>query len=172
VKPVFTIFAFALIVCSSSVSAETRARPTSNARAQTLCPSRWARPTISSHPPQTAYASGDGDGRQSKTTRPRPIASAQGSHCVCRGQLHDPATLHGAAMPGLAMLRHSRGRLDVRYSDIAAGGKIAYASHDPRTIGGAASMVCRASERPRLARDDEDVTGLRAQDVLRPRNDA
>jgi hypothetical protein len=135
VKPVFTIFAFALIVCSSSVSAETARQADIERKSANVMPFSMGE----THHIFTPTANGgtqvvmvmDGNPKQLGLVRSHLRKEAI---AFAAGNFTDPATLHGAAMPGLAMLRHSRGRLDVRYSDIAAGGKIAYASHDPRTI--------------------------------------
>lgn len=48
-----------------------------------------------------------------------------------RGDFSDPASLHGADMPGLAELAEGAGRLEVAYIDLPDGGRITYSSSDP-----------------------------------------
>jgi hypothetical protein len=42
------------------------------------------------------------------------------------GDFGDPATIHGDEMPGLAELKEGVGRIEVRYEDAPAGGRISY----------------------------------------------
>jgi len=51
-----------------------------------------------------------------------------------RGDFTDPATLHGASMPGLAELTAAAGQITVMYSPRADGGEIRYTSQDPAVI--------------------------------------
>jgi hypothetical protein len=43
------------------------------------------------------------------------------SAAFARGDFSNPLAVHGAAMPGLATLRNSRGKLRVRYADVPRG---------------------------------------------------
>ena len=74
----------------------------------------------------------DGDAKQVVLVRAHLRKEAA---AFARGDFADPAALHGARMPGLSTLRRSSRQLDVRYSDIPGGGRIAYVSRDPQTIG-------------------------------------
>ncbi|GIE97183.1 hypothetical protein [Paractinoplanes rishiriensis] len=47
------------------------------------------------------------------------------------GDFADPAAIHGDAMPGLAALRASAGRITVTYADTPDGARITYATTDP-----------------------------------------
>lgn len=47
-----------------------------------------------------------------------------------QGDFADPASIHGATMPGLAELRASAGRIDVRYTALPNGGQITYTTAD------------------------------------------
>lgn len=51
-----------------------------------------------------------------------------------RGNYSDPATIHGATMPGLAQLRAGTVRMVVRYSDSINGASITYKTSDPALI--------------------------------------
>ncbi|HYN96186.1 MAG TPA: hypothetical protein VES42_20270 [Pilimelia sp.] len=51
-----------------------------------------------------------------------------------RGDFTDPARIHGDAMPGLATLRESAGRLTVTYQATADGGRITYASTERAVV--------------------------------------
>lgn len=50
------------------------------------------------------------------------------------GNFADPASIHGAAMPGIETLEASKGRMSVRYADITNGAKIAFYSTDKNVI--------------------------------------
>jgi hypothetical protein len=47
------------------------------------------------------------------------------------GDFGDPATIHGDDMPGLAELTQGAERIEVRYEDAPAGGRILYRTDDP-----------------------------------------
>jgi hypothetical protein len=47
-----------------------------------------------------------------------------------RGDYSDPATLHGATMPGLKELQAGAKRIDVKYSDLPDGGEITFETND------------------------------------------
>jgi hypothetical protein len=47
------------------------------------------------------------------------------------GDFGDPATIHGEDMPGLAELTKGVERIEVRYEDAPAGGRIWYRTDDP-----------------------------------------
>jgi hypothetical protein len=52
-----------------------------------------------------------------------------------RGDFSDPATIHGADMPGLAELQKARpGQIQVEYKALAHGAQIEYAAKDPRLV--------------------------------------
>jgi uncharacterized protein (DUF305 family) len=51
-----------------------------------------------------------------------------------RGDFADPATLHGADMPGLAELAAAAGRMSVIYTPLPNGAQLQYTSQDPNTI--------------------------------------
>jgi hypothetical protein len=48
-----------------------------------------------------------------------------------RGEFDDPAAIHGAAMPGLAELRASAGRLAVLYAEVPSGARITFITSEP-----------------------------------------
>ena len=48
-----------------------------------------------------------------------------------RGEFDDPAAIHGAAMPGLAELRASAGRLAVLYAEVPSGARITFIVSEP-----------------------------------------
>jgi hypothetical protein len=56
------------------------------------------------------------------------------SAAFARGDFSDPLAVHGAAMPGLATLRNSRGKLHVRYGDVPRGAELVFESRDAQTI--------------------------------------
>jgi len=47
------------------------------------------------------------------------------------GNFGDPATLHGADMPGLSVLQQSAGMFTVTYTDLPDGAQLTYTSDDP-----------------------------------------
>lgn len=51
-----------------------------------------------------------------------------------RGDLSDPAEIHGEQMPGLEELEAGAGEMDIRYSDLPDGAKIEYQTSDPALI--------------------------------------
>lgn len=51
-----------------------------------------------------------------------------------RGDFSDPATLHGHDMPGLQVLEHSAGALEVSYKDLSDGAEIGYKTRDPEVL--------------------------------------
>jgi hypothetical protein len=56
------------------------------------------------------------------------------SAAFARGDFSDPLAVHGAAMPGLATLRNSRGKLHVRYAEVPRGAQLVFESRDAQTI--------------------------------------
>jgi hypothetical protein len=48
-----------------------------------------------------------------------------------RGEFDDPAAIHGAAMPGLAELRASSGKLAVLYAEVPSGARITFITSEP-----------------------------------------
>jgi len=48
-----------------------------------------------------------------------------------RGEFDDPAAIHGAAMPGLAELRASEGKLAVLYAEVPSGARITFITSEP-----------------------------------------
>jgi hypothetical protein len=73
----------------------------------------------------------DGDPRQIALVRSHLRKEAR---AFARGDFSDPQAIHGAAMPGLAALKSSRGKLGVRYAEIGDGAQIVFTSRDPRTV--------------------------------------
>lgn len=51
-----------------------------------------------------------------------------------RGDFTDPASIHGAAMPGLKALRAGSSRITVRYQDVPNGARITYATDDAALV--------------------------------------
>lgn len=52
-----------------------------------------------------------------------------------RGDFSDPASIHGAAMPGLAELRAAKlGDIRIAYAELADGAEIDYSTRDPQLI--------------------------------------
>lgn len=51
-----------------------------------------------------------------------------------RGEFADPMAIHGHAMPGVAELRLSAGKIRVAYATIPAGATIRYATDDPALV--------------------------------------
>lgn len=56
------------------------------------------------------------------------------STAFARGDYADPMAIHGATMPGLAVLAKSRGKVAVRYADLPNGARIVFRAHDERVI--------------------------------------
>jgi len=50
------------------------------------------------------------------------------------GDFSDPAQLHGADMPGIAVLQRNYEKMKVTYRELSNGAEIAYESSDPETI--------------------------------------
>jgi len=46
------------------------------------------------------------------------------------GDFSDPASLHGASMPGLKELAAGSSKISIEYSDIPSGGQIVFTTHD------------------------------------------
>lgn len=51
-----------------------------------------------------------------------------------RGDYSDPATLHGAGMPGLAELQEGASRIQVSYADVPAGAALTFSTTDRHLI--------------------------------------
>ena len=51
-----------------------------------------------------------------------------------KGDFSDPAKIHGENMPGLAELKTSAARIDVRYTALSDGAQIRYATKDAKLI--------------------------------------
>jgi hypothetical protein len=51
-----------------------------------------------------------------------------------RGDFADPATIHGAEMPGLAELREGHDRIEVRYEERADGAGLTYTTEDSTLV--------------------------------------
>ena len=51
-----------------------------------------------------------------------------------RGEFDDPAAIHGDAMPGLAALRASAGRIEIGYEDVRGGARLRYAKEDGELV--------------------------------------
>jgi len=50
------------------------------------------------------------------------------------GDFSDPASLHGASMPGLKELAAGASKMSIEYSEIPGGGQIAFTTHDIRLL--------------------------------------
>lgn len=73
----------------------------------------------------------DGDGKQIALVRSH---LRKESAAFARGDYSDPAAIHGSAMPGLAALQRSRGKIAVNYADISGGAKIVFVTHDAQLV--------------------------------------
>ncbi|BDE07377.1 hypothetical protein WPS_26530 [Vulcanimicrobium alpinum] len=73
----------------------------------------------------------DGDPAQVALVRSHLRAEAAR---FARGDFRDPAAIHGTRMPGLRTLSAGAGRIAVTYADVATGGRITYATGDPRLV--------------------------------------
>jgi hypothetical protein len=51
-----------------------------------------------------------------------------------RGDLTDPASIHGADMPGLATLSRNAARIAIRYAELPDGAEIRYTAKDPESL--------------------------------------
>lgn len=51
-----------------------------------------------------------------------------------KGDFSDPAKIHGEDMPGLAQLKASAAKIDVRYSALPDGAQIRYQAKDPKLV--------------------------------------
>jgi hypothetical protein len=51
-----------------------------------------------------------------------------------KGDFSDPATIHGAGMPGLAELKKGSNRINVQYESISNGARLRYSSSDSQLI--------------------------------------
>jgi hypothetical protein len=89
------------------------------------------------------FQSLDDGGRQTVTakdpTNSQQIALIQGhlkeeAAKFQRGDFSDPATIHGADMPGLATLRTGARHIDVHYTPLPHGAQIQYTTKDPALI--------------------------------------
>jgi hypothetical protein len=76
---------------------------------------------------QTVVADDPADDEQVALVRSHLRDEAE---AFARGDLSDPAAIHGAAMPGLDDLRAAAGRIQIAYADVAAGGRITYRTGD------------------------------------------
>jgi hypothetical protein len=52
------------------------------------------------------------------------------ARAIARGDFGDPATIHGEEMPGLAQLEAGVRRIEIRYDDVPAGGRIRYSTRE------------------------------------------
>ncbi len=50
------------------------------------------------------------------------------------GDFSDPATIHGAEMPGLAELQRGADRINVQYEPLPNGARLRYSSNDPTLV--------------------------------------
>ena len=60
---------------------------------------------------------------------------AEEAEAFAAGDFDDPSAVHGEAMPGLEELREGADRIEVRYADMADGGRIIYRTEDPALVG-------------------------------------
>jgi hypothetical protein len=97
----------------------------------------------------------DGDGKQIALARSHlrkePAAFA-------RGDYSDPAAIHGSAMPGLASLQRSRGKIQVSYADVSNGAKIVFVTQDAQLVDALHRWFSAQVSRPWFSCGDEDVT--------------
>lgn len=73
----------------------------------------------------------NGDGRQVALVRGHLRKEAA---AFARGDFDDPASIHGADMPGLKAMRAGSGRIAFRYYDVSNGGKITYSTRDQALV--------------------------------------
>ena len=69
----------------------------------------------------------DGDRRQVALVRGHLRKEAA---AFTKGDFSDPATIHGADMPGLKAMRSGSSRIAIRYDDVANGARITYSTRD------------------------------------------
>lgn len=77
---------------------------------------------------QTVVADDPGDSEQIELIR-RHLSNEAARFRV--GDFGDPVSIHGEDMPGLAELRESVDRIEVRYEQVRAGARIWYSTDDP-----------------------------------------
>jgi uncharacterized protein (DUF305 family) len=80
---------------------------------------------------QTVVADAQADTEQVALVRAHLRAEASS---FARGDFSDPTAIHGADMPGLAILEASSAAMDVAYRDVPGGGEIAYRTTDPAVV--------------------------------------
>jgi hypothetical protein len=80
---------------------------------------------------ETVVATNDADTHNIDLIRSHLAMEAQAFR---RGDFSDPAKIHGMNMPGLKELDAGASRVDVRYDDIEAGGRITYSSTEPALV--------------------------------------
>lgn len=81
---------------------------------------------------QTVVADDPADEEQVALVRSHLRAEAE---AFARGDVSDPAAIHGASMPGLDELRAAAGRIEIAYLDVPAGGRITYRTGDAALVG-------------------------------------
>jgi len=80
---------------------------------------------------QTVTADDPNDAEQIRLVREHLRKEAE---AFSRGDLSDPATIHGDDMPGVAELKTGAGRFTVRYDDQPTGARLVYTTDDPALI--------------------------------------
>lgn len=80
---------------------------------------------------ETVIANDRGDAEQIALIRSHLAAEARR---FAHGDFSDPAAIHGANMPGLAVLTKAGRKLRVTYGDVPGGARVAYASEDAHVI--------------------------------------
>jgi hypothetical protein len=77
---------------------------------------------------QTVTSDDPADAEQVKLIRAHLAEEAKG---FSAGDYGDPATIHGAEMPGLRELEQGHARIEIRYADTPSGAQITYTTAEP-----------------------------------------
>ncbi|MCK2218237.1 hypothetical protein MF672_031260 [Actinomadura sp. ATCC 31491] len=80
---------------------------------------------------QTVTSDDPADAQQVRLIREHLTAEAAG---FSRGDYGDPASIHGGEMPGLRELEQGHSRIDIRYTELPAGARIAYTTADAALV--------------------------------------
>ena len=80
---------------------------------------------------QTVVVRNPKDSRQVRLVRSHLRREAER---FSRGDFGDPARIHGEHLPGLAELEAGAARLRIRYRPVPAGGRLRYATEDPKLV--------------------------------------
>ncbi|MFI7701506.1 hypothetical protein [Nonomuraea sp. NPDC049480] len=80
---------------------------------------------------QTVTADDPADEQQVKLIREHLTMEAANFR---QGDFGDPASIHGAGMPGLRELEQGHSRIDISYAQTPAGAQVAYTTSDPSLL--------------------------------------